>query len=127
MDDKCTLRVRKVILSIVTLLNLIKCVFVTLTIRLHNLISDTYRYLPGLTRKRGSITQTFARALQVVSRPKPFSASDKSLYIVTLGDAMASFLQNGDNETQTCGLASSKDFERGRLSHILGSRFALIC
>ncbi|EUC43338.1 hypothetical protein COCMIDRAFT_101097 [Bipolaris oryzae ATCC 44560] len=87
MDDKCTLRVSKVILSIVTFLNMIKC---------------------------------------VIFKPKTLSAGDKSLYIVTLGDAIASFLQHGDNETKTCGLAGSRDFDRRWPSHVSGSQLPSI-
>jgi hypothetical protein len=110
MDDKCMLRVSKVILSIVTVLNLVKCICIALTIRLHNRIGINPRYLSGSKEKRGFIAQTFTRAVQVIFQPKETSTVGKSLYLVTLGDAMASFLRKHDETTDTCGLASKREF-----------------
>ncbi|KAG9192906.1 hypothetical protein G6011_11640 [Alternaria panax] len=120
MDDKCVLRVSKVIVSIVTMLNLIKCICIALTVRLHNRIIVEKQPQPGSTEKRGFIAQTFARAVQVVFRPEKEKtpAAHESLYLVTLGDAMASFLRSDDEKTKTCGLASKQDFVKGWPLHV---------
>lgn len=61
MDDKCVLRISKVILSIITVLNLVKCICVALTIRLHNRISVNHRYPSNSTAGRGFVSHTFTR------------------------------------------------------------------
>jgi hypothetical protein len=107
MDDKCMLRISKVLLVIVTALNMVKCICIALTIRLHNQISIDTLYSGHSNNK----TQEFiTRVMAVIHKPKRSSEDGKLLYLVTLGDAMASFLRNGDKETQACGLASKQDF-----------------
>lgn len=117
MDDKCMLRISKVILIIVTALNTVKCICIALTIRLHNQICIDPRYSAYSNEKQGLIT----RAMAVIRKPKRSSKDDKLLYLVTLGDAMASFLRDDDKETQTCGLASKKDFAKEWPLHIRSS------
>ena len=119
MDDKCMLRISKVILIIVTALNTVKCICIALTIRLHNQISIDPRYsvYSSASERQGFI----ARAMAVIRKPQRLSKGDELLYLVTLGDAMASFLRDDDKETQTCGLASKKDFAKEWPLHIRSS------
>ena len=110
MDDKCMLRISKVLLIISTALNMVKCICIALTICLHNQISIDPRYsvYSSASERQGFI----ARAMAVIRKPQRLSKGDELLYLVTLGDAMASFLRDDDKTTQTCGLASKQDFPK---------------
>lgn len=82
MGDKCALRESSTILAIVTGLNLVKCICIAYTARLHNRFSRTKK-----------------------------SQDHETLYLVTIGDAIASFLEHEDHRTKNMNLASKKEFE----------------
>ncbi|PVI04891.1 hypothetical protein DM02DRAFT_725568 [Periconia macrospinosa] len=97
MDTECALRMSPTLLSVITALNLVKCICIAYTAYL-------YRYESRKSRK--------------MNNSKPISNSGKysmifsrtSLHLVTVGDAIASFLDDADKHTRGLDLAAKKDF-----------------
>ena len=106
MEDKCALRVSTAILVIVTFLNLFKCVCIAYTVHLHTEFGRTSHYSRHAERSavRRAYNSLFGKEkLQEHAAP----------YLVTIGDAIASFLQKEDLSTKDMDMASKRDFARG--------------
>lgn len=87
MDDKCALRMSSAILDMVCILNLVKCVCIFLTA--HHYFKDE-------------------RAAKKAKSPQSTS------YLVTIGDAIASFLETADQSTLDMQLLGKRDFARNK-------------
>jgi hypothetical protein len=88
MENKCALRVSYALLIIVCGLNLIKFLCIFCTARLH--LSGRFS-----TGQEGD-------------------TEAKTAYLVTVGDAIASFLEHEDDHTKTFSLVTQSDFSRGK-------------
>lgn len=100
MNNACALRFSPVILIIVTALNLFKCVCIGSTVYLHWHDSYTPHASRGMRHK--------GRSYQNISEQK------RNLrHLVTLGDAIASFLDEEDKHTKHMDLFAKRDFVKG--------------
>ena len=80
MQDRCVLRISSIILSIVCILNSLKCICIAYTLRLHKKLKE---------------------------------ASSRTVHLITIGDAIASFLELEDQTTKAFQLVTAKDFAKG--------------
>lgn len=109
MEDKCALRVSKVILGFVTALNLLKCVCIAYTIHVHS--RERMKNVSESTVPEERPKKTIARAVKTIfSREEPPERT--APYLVTIGDAIASFLQQESPQTANYIFATKKDFIR---------------
>jgi hypothetical protein len=94
MESACALRVSPTILSIVTILNFFKCVCIAWT---------AYLY------RRDCRTSDTAARKSPSERIKK-NSKRAMLHLVTIGDAIASFLEDEDEYTKDLGLATKATF-----------------
>lgn len=107
MRKKCVLRTSKMILALVALLNLVKCICIVCTVKLHNQfrLQRGHRY----RSRDGSITRTLERSVRTIFDSKTH-LDPLAPCLVTVGDAIASFLDHEDNHTRTFVFATKRDF-----------------
>lgn len=116
MRDRCILRVSKLILGLVTVLNMVKCICIMQTIGLHNQIRPVGTKKSSRGAGAGAVLETLARALQRVIKPKS-SPNTAAPYLVTVGDAIASFLEEDDPHTRRHQFATKRDFAHKAFWH----------
>jgi hypothetical protein len=109
MQDKCVLRISKMILGLVTVLNLIKCVCIAHTVRLHNQFRIHRNDRAGLGD--GYITKKLEDSVRTVLDSKTH-LDPIAPCLVTIGDAIASFLEKEDPHTKQCMFATKRDVEK---------------
>jgi hypothetical protein len=119
MEDKCAFRASLAILVIVTGLNLFKVMCIAYTARLHSQVGRTIESSWQAERSGRSVVQLYKRLFR-----KQRPSNDVAPYLVTIGDAIASFLQEEDHSTKHKGLESKKDFARGWPEAPLSIQFA---
>jgi hypothetical protein len=108
MQYRCVLRISKTILGLVTVLNLIKCVCIAHTVRLHNQFriyrSERARPDDGFIPKK--LEGSVRTILDSKTHLDPIAPC-----LVTVGDAIASFLEVEDPHTKKCIFATKRDVE----------------
>lgn len=107
MEDKCGLRVSKAILAVVTVLNAVKCICIAYTARLHS--QEHKRAEATSTAGTKVWNRTMTRAYRKLFKDKQH-AEQPVPYLVTIGDAIASFLESPCRETEGHVFATKKDF-----------------
>jgi hypothetical protein len=99
MDDTCALRFSPAILVMVTVLNLFKCFCIACTLYFHwhdRYTISTQRSSAADERHGGNLAQ-----------------KQNLLHLVTLGDAIASFLDEEDECTKDMDLSTLETYKRG--------------
>lgn len=110
MDDRCTLRISTVILGFVSALNLLKVVCIFYTAHLHH--EDWEKTLPQHHRK--GLLRAFKARFNSKESLYHGHHGHTGPYLVTIGDAIVSFLEKEDIKTKGFIFATKATFNKPR-------------
>lgn len=114
MEENCALRVSTIILATVCILNLFKCICICWVAQLHRQTSKAINPCHTSYQRGFALLVPWSRASFTKTSQQLHSHTERRPeYLVTIGDAIASFLEEEDTSTIDFPVVSKEDFTGG--------------